>query len=241
LDSPARRKVVRHLTRGASAVWVLLACGDRKADDAAETLLKRELSRMEKEIVLPEQPEEDSMLLTALPLKVLFPIVRINRTDPDESAFVRMLMNSEEELAGAKGPVIFPIFGRGRALWSLEGETLTAREIEATARFLCRDCSCRVKDDNPGTDVLIVADWDGLLDPSAEVKTPAVTPTAAKPSIPPGLPDSTKEPSDVTKRPPATPWWLYGGIVAVVVVVLMSGAMALLGRRIASSSEPPSQ
>src|SRR4051794_5714836 len=38
LDSPARRQVVRLLTGGDSAVWVLLKSGDRKADDEAARL-----------------------------------------------------------------------------------------------------------------------------------------------------------------------------------------------------------
>src|SRR5262249_23861383 len=152
--------------------------GDEKADDAAAKLLDRELARLQKEIELPEQPEEGSMLLTALPLKVSFPVVRLDRTKPEEAAFVRMLLDSDEDLDKAKGPIVLPIFGRGRTLVGLEGESLTARQIESSAKFLCGACSCRVKELNPGKDLLIATNWDELLgaraeEPKEEAKAPS--------------------------------------------------------------------
>src|SRR5262249_14285084 len=46
LDSPARRQLAHLLGTGESAVWLLLASGDRKADEAALALLRRELARL---------------------------------------------------------------------------------------------------------------------------------------------------------------------------------------------------
>src|SRR5262249_43203485 len=155
LDSPARREIVKALTRGDSAVWVLMLSGDRDADDAAAKMLAKELARLQKEIELPEQPEDGSMLLTELPLKVAFTVVRIDRKKPEEAAFVRMLLDSDDDLDRATGPIVLPIFGRGRVLVGLEGGSLTARQIGSWARFLCGACSCRVKELNPGRDLLM--------------------------------------------------------------------------------------
>jgi hypothetical protein len=237
LDSPARRQVAKLLTRGESAVWVLLLSGDRTADDAAAALLDRELARLRDEIELPEQPEEGSMLLTALPLRVSFAVVRLDRTKAEEADLARLLLGTEDGLGKAKGPIVFPIFGRGRVLTSYEGDSLTAKEIARGARFLCGACSCQVKDLNPGTDLLMTADWDGLLDPTAD-PTPREAEPPVAPAIPPGMsggPDSGGKKIEPTSRP-AAGWWLAGGVGAVALVTLISGGRALRGRRRAPGS-----
>lgn len=243
LDSPARRTIARKLTSGDSAVWVLLLSGDRKADDDAEKLLRAELSRLEKQIVLPEQPEDGSMLLTGVPLKVAFSVVRVSRADAGESAFVRMLLDSEDDLDKAKGPIALPVFGRGRALVALEGETLCAKEIERAAKFLCGACSCRVKELNPGTDLLTSADWDGLLDaePVAEPtpKKEAAREEVAAVTIPPGrtVPAEPTPPATAYAEPPAEARecacraWLYGAAGACAALALGCGAWAVFARR----------
>src|SRR5205085_7742083 len=68
LHSPARRRLIDLLAGGESAVWLLLQCGDAKADTAALDLLRRELPRLQKTIKLPEQSLEGPSLRAALPL-----------------------------------------------------------------------------------------------------------------------------------------------------------------------------
>src|SRR5262249_28381865 len=142
-------------------------------------------------IELPEQPAEGSMILTDVPLRVSFSVLRIDRNKPEESALVRLLLGSEEGLDTAKGPIVFPVFGRGRVLCGLEGESLTAKEIASSARFLCGACSCQVKELTPGTDLLMYADWDSLIEAPADPREPEQPPAKAPP-IPPG--ESAKKP-----------------------------------------------
>ena len=65
LDSPARRKIVGHLLRGATAVWVLLESGEPMRDEAAVDVLSAELKRLELTLGLKEskslvaRPTED--------------------------------------------------------------------------------------------------------------------------------------------------------------------------------------
>jgi hypothetical protein len=238
LGSPARRQVAKLLMRGETAVWVLLESGDKKADDDAAKLLEKELARLQKEIELPEQPEEGSMLLTDLPLKVSFAIVRLDRTKPEEAAFVRMLLDSEEDLDKAKGPIVLPIFGRGRVLVGLEGDSLTAKEITSSAKFLCGACSCRVKELNPGMDVLLTADWDALVETAGaenrSERTPPLTPEKPPaPTIPPGITaaDESLSPQESEAKPRPCHCWFYSGAVAGLAVVFAGGGWVLWRRR----------
>jgi hypothetical protein len=213
LDSPMRRQIVKLLAQGESAVWVLLESGDRDADDEAARRLRRELARLQKEIKLPEQTQEGPALLTDLPLAVSFPVVRLGRRQAGEESLVQMLLASEEGIDKVKGPLVFPIFGRGRVLCGLE---VQSKEIEEAARFLCGACSCRVKELNPGVDLLLSADWDELLQGDTE-ETPA--PASGKaPAIPPGE-KATDVPAKKVKAPCLgcrLPLWGGGSALAVL-------------------------
>jgi hypothetical protein len=163
-DSPARRQLVKHLSAGASAVFLLLESGDAKKDQAAADLLDAELPRLAKLIKLPEPDAAGPQLLTKLPLRVEFAALRLNRTTPAEQAFVQMLLSSDAEIGRVRGPIVIPVFGRGRMLCSLFGEDLGQKQLEGVARFLCGKCSCDVKELNPGVDLLLSANWPELLD-----------------------------------------------------------------------------
>ncbi|MFO0876675.1 MAG: hypothetical protein U0840_04820 [Gemmataceae bacterium] len=178
LQSPARRLLVDHLSRGASVVWLLLESSDAQADDAAAQLLAKELPRLEREIRLPtiEDPRD---LLSTLPLKLSFPVLRISREDATEAGLVRLLLQGDQ---APTGPVVFPVFGRGRVLISITGKELRPAVLERWASYLCGPCSCQVKELNPGFDLPLQADWDALL----ALSSPASAPVLEAPAIPPG-------------------------------------------------------
>jgi hypothetical protein len=77
----------------------------------------------------------------------------------------------DPEIAGQ--PMAFPVFGRGRALYALVGAGIVPGTIEDASQFLVGACQCTVKADNPGIDLLMSADWDGLVQPSLPVDTTA--------------------------------------------------------------------
>ena len=201
LDSPARRELVRRLGAGDAAVWIVLGAAKEPA------FLEGELARLQKDIVLPE-PDPAFPLLSALPLKLRFSVLRLDRDDPKEAFLVRSLLGSADGLSEAKGPIVFPVFGRGRVLVGIHGKQSTAANVERWASFLCGACSCRVKESNPGIDLLLRADWETLLD------IPDTPPdeTAAVP-IPPGGTAPEKEsasPSD------SLAWlWVVLGVAGV--------------------------
>jgi hypothetical protein len=161
-DSPIRQELVRRLASGQTAVWLLLESGDAEKDVPAANLVSQELKNLEQTLELPElTASPDDSLAVQLPLEVKFSVLRVPRNDA-EQALVAMLIGSEPDLAERSDPMVFPVFGRGRALLPLIGAGITAHNIHDAAEFLAGPCSCQVKEQNPGFDPLLAADWDGL-------------------------------------------------------------------------------
>ena len=168
-ESPARREIAERILRGESVVWLLLEVGDKARDDAAEKVLRAELARLEKVVELPEGLGEGPVkLLSDLPVRVAFSVLRVRREDPAEQALIGMLLQSEEELAEIQEPMAFPVFGRGRFLDPHLGKGINGETLHERCQFLCSACSCRVKRLNPGTDLLMTVDWDARLDTPIE-------------------------------------------------------------------------
>lgn len=191
LDSPLRKELLNRLVDGETAVWLLLECGDAEKNDTAAALLDQQLTKLAKELKLPELTDlPDDNLVAKTPLKLSFSTLRVPRGEA-EAALVQMLVNCESDLPGRDEPMVYPVFGRGRALLPLIGAGITADNIRNSAAFLVGACSCEVKDLNPGFDLLLTADWDELLSidgqPLPIVKTRNL-PTGAPElvAIPPG-------------------------------------------------------
>ncbi|MEA2062132.1 MAG: hypothetical protein U9P14_00415, partial [Gemmatimonadota bacterium] len=160
-----------------SAVWVLLECGDRKKDEAAARVLEEHLPVMEKTLRLPEAVDRENLEGLSR-LRVGFPLIRLSRLEMREEVFIRMLMNTEPDLdLYADWPMAFPVYGRGRTLYALVGEGITAENIEEACAFLTGPCACEIKDLNPGMDLLMAVDWQSGLGGSwvAEVDIPPLT------------------------------------------------------------------
>jgi len=180
LDSPLRKDLLNRLVDGETAVWLLLECGNAEKDNAAATLLNEQLAKLAKELQLPELTDlPDDNLVAKTPLKLSFSMLRVPRGKA-EAPLVQMLVNSESDLPERADPMIFPVFGRGRALFPLIGAGITADNIRNSAAFLCGACSCEVKELNPGFDLLLSADWDELL--SADGKPLPIVKTRNLPS-----------------------------------------------------------
>jgi hypothetical protein len=178
LTSPLRETIARRLVEGESVVWVFLESGDARADDAAFETLSSELERLQGTLKLPELDPADATELSVAPeaLKLSFSAVRLARDNPAERLLVEMLLSVEPDLRDpelAGQPMAFPVFGRGRALYALVGAGIVPGTIEDASTFLVGACQCTVKADNPGVDLLMSVDWDGLVQPSLPLDTAA--------------------------------------------------------------------
>jgi hypothetical protein len=162
VSSPVRTQLAQRLASGETAVWLVVESGDAAQDEAVKFLLAAELKRLEQELKLPELGEDEDELTSSLPLRVAFSVLAVPR-DSAEAALVAMLVHCEGDLTERTDPLVFPVFGRGRALLPLVGAGITAENIAQSAEFLVGACSCEVKEQNPGFDLLLTAEWDALL------------------------------------------------------------------------------
>jgi hypothetical protein len=165
-DSPARREVAHRLMKGESAVFLFLESGQKKADETAAQLLQTELTKMEKALHLPLDDGTDRSQ-SPLPLKISFSTLRIARSDPAERGLVKILSGPSGAAQPNAGPIVYPVFGRGRILAALSGEALTPDALEEVGEFLCGSCSCSLKGELPGADLLMAAAWDTILEGEA--------------------------------------------------------------------------
>ena len=190
-DSPVRQEVAKKLLDGDSAVWIFVPCGHQDQDAAALKMLTEQVKRNQEELELPPQDEleADEFFLaeTAIELRIGFSIVTLDREDPKEQMLLQLLLGSEPDLKSLDQPMAFPVIGRGRALYALVGKGIFRDTIAMASSFVVGPCSCQVKDQNPGFDLLLAVDWDEKVGGSV-ISDPA-TEEFAKPillEIPPG-------------------------------------------------------
>jgi hypothetical protein len=159
LKSPARQQLAERLTEGQTAVWIFIESGNAAKDKAALKLLEKELETATSE--LKEESESMPEDLAGPELVYEFSILPVSRSDPNEMMLLSLLLGSEPDLDEyADKPVIFPVFGRGRALYALIGEGINTDNIRETIAFIVGPCGCEIKMMNPGVDLLMAANWD---------------------------------------------------------------------------------
>ena len=188
LDSPTRRELVKRILAGDSAVWLFLESGNKEEDDKLFKILESYAKIAEKEIPIPEgviqqsalddpdlllgPGDQENILESSVPLKIAFSIRRLSRKDPKEAILLAMLLNLEEDLLDdefADKPMLFPVFGKGRVLPPLIGAGISEENALADCGYLCGPCSCQVKNQNPGMDLLVKADWLTALEGSSVI------------------------------------------------------------------------
>lgn len=230
LDSPLRRELARRIVRGDSAVWLLVECGDKAADDEAARKLDERLKQWATAASLPEQDPNDpsSQIGPGPALAMRFSVLRLSRQDSREAVTLAMLeANSDEVRKLRSAPLAFPVFGRGRVLAAVPKENLTPESIDEICAFLTGACSCQVKDSRTGWDLLLSFNWDEELArveeerQSAEPAKPAVTTPAPQPETVTIRGEPVKE----TAAQPARwrPWVLGLLLFAVIAGITRAG------------------
>jgi len=158
LDSPVRKEIARRLIKGEAAVWVLLDGGDKQQDDETAKLLGSCLDKMPKKLKISDQSSQQF-----IEEEISFSMMRVSRKDTKEKVFIQMLIHSEPDLKVISKPIAFPVFGRGRVLYALVGDGINEGNIRTTWSSITGWCSCEIKDQNPGLDMLMSADWDSAI------------------------------------------------------------------------------
>lgn len=170
IDSPIRRELRKRLADGHSAVYILVASGNEIADQAARTTLESEIRSLQATLELPKLTDDpEDKIQGGPPLRVEFSVIELANGDEAEWALRNVLLGSEPDLKELNEPLVFPVFGRGRALWPLVGAGINADNLRESSTFVTGACSCQVKEQNPGFDLLMNVDWRQALPWATEV------------------------------------------------------------------------
>ena len=180
VDSPARRKAVHQIQKGDAVVWFFLDSGKKSEDNKLAVVLEEQLNQLSDELKLSSFATDASgkpLDINISNNKVKFSMVRVSNTNPAEEIFVKMLLGSEPDLASFHAPLAFPVFGRGRVLYALAGKGINHKLIKTACNTIIGWCSCTIKEDNPGTDLLFMADWENAIGDSSWIheKKPEIT------------------------------------------------------------------
>ncbi len=139
-SSPLRQKVASELLSGKLCVLVYLKTDDKEKDDKGLNILKK--------------------TIMASPFGEIIEFVEISRNSKEELHFASLLLNVEDDLKEIKEPMLFGVFGRFKALEPLLGNGITEENINLMIDYFTAECSCLIKDDLPGTDILFTDKWE---------------------------------------------------------------------------------
>lgn len=219
VDSPVRRELAKRILEGESAVWVIIESGNEEADTAAKKVIVESaqsaaskleipsgvIGRSEIEAGTPAPIDQENVLQSDVPLKIEFSVLSVRRDDPAELLFLQMLLNLETDLhEWTSEPMVFPIFGRGRVLEPLIGKGITEGNALEYSGYLCGACSCEVKDQNPGMDLLMAVNWDAAIEGSEviiEKVLPPLEGTAILSSLAPVNSEGPASPAELEAVP----------------------------------------
>lgn len=162
--SPARREVAQRLLRGDAVVWLLLRGSDKELAARTRASLDAALAKLAEEIELPPGVgRPGSELLAKIPLQMKFSVVEVSAESAEEQTLIKLLHGGLAKAPVASDSYIAPVFGRGRVLNVLSASKLESETVGDWTRYLCSACSCQVKQQNPGFDLLCAMNWEGQL------------------------------------------------------------------------------
>lgn len=168
VNSPGRREVVRRLMAGDSVVWLILKGADPAQNAEVIATVRGALNKAESEmqLPLPEGPGGGYTipLTPSIPLKLSFSVLALAYKSPEaeflRSLFRQTLPNCE---MSSDGPVLAPVFGRGRVLDAMAGTAVSTNMVLGLCNYLVGNCSCEVKSLNPGADLFLPVNWRAVL------------------------------------------------------------------------------
>jgi len=138
--SPMREKIADELLGGKLCVMLYLKTGDDVKDKNRLLILQNAIKNS--------------------PFKDIISIVELDRKNRAETHFTSLLLNVEDDLKNINEPMLFGIFGKFKALEPLLAGGISEENINLMIKFLIAECSCLIKDDLPGTDILYSGIWE---------------------------------------------------------------------------------
>jgi hypothetical protein len=140
ISSPLRERIASELMSGKLCVMVYLLTDNSEKDDNGRKILQKTIS--------------------SSPFGSIISVVELSRNSKDENLFASLLLNVEDDLKDIREPMLFGVFGRFKALEPLLGKGITEENINLMIDYFTAECSCLIKDDLPGTDILFNGKWE---------------------------------------------------------------------------------
>ncbi|NQZ56537.1 MAG: hypothetical protein HRT88_03575 [Lentisphaeraceae bacterium] len=193
VDSPARKTLEKYILSGESITWIVIESGNKSDDDKFVKALTEKLNSATKGLKLSDgiiqmddadkidaislKKELDNLIRSTVPLKISFKVLRISRDNPQEEIFRKMLLGQSPHLTDISEPVAIPVFGRGRCIEGVPASKLSLDALKELTSYLCAGCSCTVKAENPGVDLVMNVPWaDHISESVMKVKAlPPIT------------------------------------------------------------------
>lgn len=256
ITSKIRKEIADEIIRGRTATWVLIKSGNTEADDNALSVLKTTLLSLQEELRLPDgvitqsgdvtgnaapdafaDPENE--LRSGIPLMISFSVIQLPGQSEDEPVLLSMFLNMESDLKDLRDqPMVFPVFGRGRSFEPLVGKGINPENVQDMTLYLCGACSCQIKAQNPGIDLLFDVDWDAWIGTSDVIQEKDLPPLSGVADIigqTSSIPElvEVKEITTETESETTNKHSLNTGIMAAIfiLVLVVAAGTIMLGRK----------
>jgi hypothetical protein len=141
--SPLRQKIAGEIMSGKLCVMLYLKTDVAEKDTPGLQILKNAVA--------------------ASPFGETIRVIELSRNSQEERHFISMLLNVESDLKDIHEPMLFGIFARFKALEPLLAKGISEENITLMIDFLTADCSCLIKDNLPGTDILFTNNWENPI------------------------------------------------------------------------------
>jgi len=139
-SSPLREKIAAELMAGKLCVMLYLKTDNKEKDEKGLNILRRTIE--------------------SSPFGKIITVLELSRNSSEEHHFASLLLNVEDDLKDIQEPMLFGIFGRFKALEPLLGRGISEENISLMIDYFTAECSCLIKDDLPGTDILSPDQWE---------------------------------------------------------------------------------
>jgi len=189
VDSPVRTRIGELLEGGCATVMVFLPGSDAAENERAEKVAREVIEQaasgaipIDSGFVDPSQwlppgqvagdaPSGEAPADGASPPNpnaIKVGLIEVARPDEAEKWLIRSLTAIESDLGElAEQPMIFFAYGRGRAMLPYVGKGVNPENLAREIQFLASACSCFVKEQNPGKDLLMRWDWNATAEAMA--------------------------------------------------------------------------
>lgn len=170
IDSPARKSLAAQLETGKLGVFVMLSGKDDAENKSTESILNGLVEEVQEGKVSLYVSPTDEPVSDDSATKPNFDIglIQLDRESKEEQWFVSSLLAMEPDLVEEERPMVFLVYGRARALLPYIGKGITRENLIREIEFISGACSCTVKEQNPGVDLLVKYDWESAAAMLAE-------------------------------------------------------------------------